>query len=283
LGLNGGRAGDGTTITRLFPVAVNTGASSALNGVTVIQVAASMNTHSLAVGSDGRAYSWGTNANGQLGDGATTTRLVPVAVNTNVSSALNGVTVIQVAASINSHSLAVGSDGRAYSWGYNSVGQLGDGTNANRLFPVAVNTSSSSALNGVTVIQVAVGYAHSLAVGSNGRAYSWGNNAAGQLGDGTLISRLLPIAVDTSSSSALNGVTVIQVAAGYIHSLAVGSNGRAYSWGGNIIGGLGDGTTTNRLFPVAVDTSSSSALTGKSVIQVAAGQYFSIAVAFPLL
>src|SRR5436305_634401 len=80
----------------------------------------------------GAVYAWGNNSNGQLGDGTTTARLTPVAV-----TLAAGVTVSAGSGGVD-HSLAVGSDGKVYAWGYNSNGQLGDGTTTQRFTPVAV-------------------------------------------------------------------------------------------------------------------------------------------------
>ena len=78
------------------------------------------------------------------------------------------------------HSLAAGSDGKLYAWGSNSNGQLGDGTTTSRTRPVQVALPA-----GVSVSAMAAGSFYSLALGSDGKLYAWGNNSSGQLlGDG---------------------------------------------------------------------------------------------------
>jgi alpha-tubulin suppressor-like RCC1 family protein len=275
-GNTNGQLGDGTTTQRLLPVVVSISASSALNGKTIVQISAG-NSHALALDSSGKVYAWGNNANGQLGDGTATQRLLPVVVSISSSSALNGKTIVLISAG-NVHSLALDSAGQVYAWGNNANGKLGDGTMNQRVFPVAVNVSTSSALNGKTVVQISAGNAHSLAVDSAGQVYAWGGNTNGRLGDGTTTNQLLPVAVNVSTSSALNGKTITQVSAS-THSFAVDSAGQVYAWGSNSNGQLGDGTTTNQLLPVAVNVSTSSALNGKTITQVAAGNLFSVAVA----
>ena len=124
-GANGnGRLGDGTTTNRFSPVLI-----SSLSNVSAI--AAGL-TFSSAYTSDGTGWSWGFNAYGQLGDGTTTQRLSPVAVvgPANVVAISTG--------SAGSNALAVTSAGEVWAWGYNSHGQVGDGTEYNRLFPVKV-------------------------------------------------------------------------------------------------------------------------------------------------
>ena len=95
--------------------------------------------------------------------------------------------------------------------GHNTYGQLGDGTITNRHSPVAVDTSG--ALNGVTLTQISAGNYHTCALSSDGKAYCWGRNGSGRLGDGTTTNRHTPVAVDTSG--ALNGVTLTHISTGY--------------------------------------------------------------------
>ncbi|MBP2329548.1 alpha-tubulin suppressor-like RCC1 family protein [Kibdelosporangium banguiense] len=142
-------------------------------------------------------------------------------------------------------------------WGEN-WGQLGDGTDTNRSVPVPVCAVGETApchrfLSGVTKIAAAGG--HSLALTSGGRVLAWGANQEGQLGDGTLIDRSVPVPVCAVGETApchrfLTGVTGID--GGYLHSVATVSGGRALAWGDNQHGQLGDGTNTNRSVPVPV-------------------------------
>jgi alpha-tubulin suppressor-like RCC1 family protein len=282
-GSNGsGQLGDNTTTKSLVPVAVNTASGvSALFGKTVVAVAAGA-SHSLALCSDGTVAAWGRNAPGQLGDNTTTTRLVPVAVNTASGvSALFGKTVVAVAAGA-SHSLALCSDGTVAAWGGNGPGQLGDNTTTTRLVPVAVNTASGvSALYGKTVVAIAAGLSHSLALCSDGTVAAWGSNDVGQLGNNQVSGgfSLVPVAVNmTSGVSALYGKTVVAIAAGLSHSLALCSDGTVAAWGLNNSGQLGNNATSDNPVPVAVNTASGvSALFGKTAVAIAAGAIHSLA------
>lgn len=137
--------------------------------------------HSLAVKADGTVMAWGANTFGQLGDGTAKDRNVPVKVEslTDVVSVAGG----------NAHSLALKSNGWVWAWGYNNDGQLGNGTFNNfRYTPGLVNSLSS-------VESVACGSMHSLAMKSDGTVWAWGNNVQGQLGDGTMDYRALPVRV----------------------------------------------------------------------------------------
>ena len=234
-GANGsGQLGDGTTSDRSRAVAVQAGQIPA--GVSLQQLSAG-GTHTLGLGSDGNVYAWGANDHGQLGDGTTTSRTSPVAVATGGIPA--GVTITEVRAG-RDHSLALGSDGKVYAWGRNSSGQLGDGTTDSRSLPVAVVVGS------VRYSTLAAGRFHSLGLATDGKVYGWGGNGFGQLGDGTTEARLEPV-----WSSGLS-VGAKGLSAGWVHSVALGVDGKAYSWGGNTYGQLGDGTVVEQSVAVAV-------------------------------
>ena len=226
-----GQLGDGTTTGRTAPVAV-----SLPGGATAVAVSAG-GAHTLALTSTGAVWAWGRNADGQLGDGTTTDRDVPVAVRLPA-----GVTVTAIAAG-GGHSLALTSTGSVLAWGAGGSGQLGDGTTTDRDVPVAVQLPA-----GVTVTAIAAGGAHSLALTSAGSVLAWGAGASGQLGDGTGAERPTPVAVDLPA-----GTTVRAVVAGASDSLALTSTGAIWSWGYNHYGQLGTGSRVDSRTPVPVD------------------------------
>ncbi len=121
-----------------------------------------------------------------------------------------------------------------YAWGYNSNGQLGNGTTTDSSVPIPVTLP-----DGVTPIAVSAGWRTSLAEGSDGNVYAWGDNQFGQLGDGTQADSSTPGQVSLPS-----GVKATAVSEGFATSLALGSNGTVYAWGANLAGQLGDGMDT---------------------------------------
>ncbi|MDT7513461.1 InlB B-repeat-containing protein, partial [Bifidobacterium sp. H1HS10N] len=145
---NYGQLGNGTVTRQATPVVVRTPDRTTYpdlpKNFTYAQVSAG-NLHSLAVGSDGNAYAWGLNVNGQLGNGTTSynAQTTPVRVKTPDRNTYPDLpkdfTYLQVSA-YGWHSLAVGSDGNAYAWGWNYHGQLGDETTTQRTAPVRVKT-----------------------------------------------------------------------------------------------------------------------------------------------
>ncbi|MBI0086682.1 RCC1 domain-containing protein [Bifidobacterium polysaccharolyticum] len=130
---------------------------------------------------------------------------------------------------------------------------------------------------GIRFAQVSTGKNHSLAVGSDGNAYAWGNNGSGQLGNGSNDSSKTPIRVKKPDSVAdKDNFSYIQVSAGGYHSLAIGTDHQVYAWGDRSRGGqVGDGSTTGNVpTPVAVNASATSP--GFQVRQVSAGYQHSL-------
>ncbi len=230
-GLNeDGQLGDGTTTDKWTPVAVSGG----LSFVAVSAGGGLYEGHSCGLATDGSAYCWGNNTNGQLGDGTWGgDRLTPVAVS-------GGLSFVEVSAGGEMHTCGVTDDGSAYCWGNNEWGQLGVGGSPwGSNLPWAVS-------GGLRFAAVSAGAFYTCGVTDDGSAYCWGENWYGQLGDGSpTASRLTPVAV-------LGGLRFAAVSAGKAHSCGLTSAGKAYCWGSNGAGQLGDGTTTNRLTPVAV-------------------------------
>ncbi len=219
-----GQLGDGTTTSRSTPVNV-AGLASGVTGL------AAGSSHTCALTTGGRVKCWGWNADGQLGDGTTTDRSTPV----NVSGLASGVAAL---AAGYRHTCALTTGGGVKCWGNNGSGQLGDGTTTNRSTPVDVVGLAS----GVTVLGTG-GY-HTCALTTGARAKCWGENAFGQLGDGTTARRSTPVEVNGLASS------ITALAGGEMHSCALTTGRGVKCWGWNAIGQLGDGTTIWRSTPV---------------------------------
>lgn len=108
-------------------------------------------------------------------------------------------------------------------WGDNSFGQLGNGSTTSSNTPVPVSLPA-----GTTVTAIAAGAGHSLAVTSTGAALAWGNNAQGQLGNGTTADSSLPVTVNVPAGSALTSVAIHRD-----HAVATTSAGTALAWSRN--------------------------------------------------
>jgi alpha-tubulin suppressor-like RCC1 family protein len=141
----------------------------------------------------------------------------------------------------------IGSNNDLYAWGIDLYGELGDGTNTTKLSPEVITLAS-----GVSPTAISAGEYHSLAIGSNGKLYAWGDNATGQLGDGTTTSEYAPEVITLGT-----GVTPTAISAGYGHSLLIGSDGNLYAWGTNTNRELGDGTITEHNSPEVISLGTS--------------------------
>lgn len=219
---------------------------SSLSGITAI---ASRGSHTLALKDDGTVWAWGRGSWGQLGDGTNSYySSTPVQVS-NLSD------VIAISAG-DVFSVALKNDGTVWAWGYNTNGQLGDGTTTSSNVPV-----QASSLSGVTAI--AAGAYHNTALKEDGTVWAWGANWNGNLGDGTTVSRNIPVQVNN-----INGVTGIT--AGWEHSAALKGDGSVWVWGSNADHQLGVGPYSKSTTPIQ--------FTGlNSVIKLAAGSYHTIA------
>lgn len=242
-----GELGDGSNTDRNSPV-------TAIGLTGIISVSGGgdqLEAHSLALKSDGTAWSWGSNIYGGLGNGTTTNTNVPGQV-----LLLTGATAISAGGW---HSSALKNDGTVWTWGWNMDGQLGDGTFVDKILPAKVN-----GLIGVKAI--AAGTYHMLALKNDGTVWAWGDNISGQIGDGSKTDRSTPVQV-----VGLSGV--VKIAAGRFFSLAVKSDGTVWTWGENLYGQLGNGNTTDSSVPVQV-----SGLSGITTATAATGAFHCMAV-----
>ena len=226
-GYNGyGRLGDGTTTNRSSPVSV-------VGGFTDwVLISAGYTTHGIRA--NGTLWGWGMGATGAIGDNTTVSKQSPVSV-------VGGFTDWVQVSGGQWRAAALRANGTAWGWGYNSSGQIGDGTTTGRISPVQV-------VGGITDwVQLNAGGQHTVAIRATGTAWAWGNNGSGQLGDGTTTNRSSPVQVVGGFT---NWVQISAVADG--STVAIRANGTAWSWGNGTNGILGDGTTVNKSSPVSV-------------------------------
>ena len=234
----------------VFPEPMAVDRSGVLKGKTLVTVAAGAN-NACALDNRGRAYCWGGNFSGELGDGTTRKRKTPVRV--DMTGQLKGRRLVEIAIG-SSHTCALDAGGRAYCWGSNTHGELGIASGADqRLVPTRVD--ASGVLRGVDLIDIGLGYDHSCAVGENGRAYCWGKARAGALGADRKTNSRVPVAVDRSG--ALGRSRLSSVDSMSHHTCASTANGKSFCWGANGAGQLGNGSTDVAFSPVRVDATSS--------------------------
>ena len=286
-----GELGNGSLTNSLTPTAV-----TMPSGVSFVTVSGGW-SHVLALDSAGSVWAWGSNAEGAIGNGSTTDATTPVAVSMPAS-----VTFSEIAAG-NSFSLALDTAGRAWAWGRNDEGELGDGyavryatapvavsmpagvtfkaIAAGELTAFAIDTSGAAwswgenvaccggNVGSPTAVAMPSGVAFqslagqefgALAIDTSGAGWAWGSNTYGQLGNGTTIDSAVPVAMTMPS-----GVSFTHVAGGFDMGVALDTSGKAWAWGINSVGQLGNATTTESLVPVPVSMPS-----GATFSQIAA-------------
>ncbi len=217
-----GQVGDGTTTHRTTPVPI----APELR----FRIVSTGYASTCAITTEYQTYCWGYNGHGQLGDGTYTTRSSPTLVAGGLQFRLVDI--------YENHTCAVAlADNRAYCWGFNGYGALGDGTiTGTRPTPAPVTGA-------LRFHQVSIGRYHSCGVATDNRAYCWGYNEKGQLGDRTEVEyRNRPTAV-------ADGHFFRQLDAGYEHTCGVRTDKRAFCWGNGRNGQIGNGQAYLSFWP----------------------------------
>lgn len=198
---------------------------------TFVSIAAGVD-FGLALKTDGTVLSWGSNFFGQLGNGGSPAQVVTPTVIPGLSN------VVAVAAGQWS-AMALKKDGTVWAWGDNHDGQVATGS----FTPSVAIPTQITALSGITAIAAGGGIMG--AVKSDGTVWAWGDNALGELGNGlvgsgTTTGNSLCCFASPQQVQGLTGVT--SIAMGGSHTIAIRSDGSAWSWGFNLYGQLGNGT-----------------------------------------
>lgn len=231
-----GQLGDDTSTNRNVPTPV-----VMPSGVTFTQLAHG-DEHTCALAADGAAWCWGLDSSGQLGNGAAGDQDVP----DEVTMPEVGVGWTQVSPGL-WHTCGLASDGTAWCWGADNLGQLGDGAgvSADQQSPLQVVMPA-----GVRFTQVSSGNFFTCALASDGAAWCWGRDDAGQIGNGagSSASQFVPVTVDMPV-----GVRFTSIDAGVASACAVADDGTGWCWGWDSFGQLGDGAPlTDRQSPSAM-------------------------------
>ncbi|MBF0451596.1 MAG: carboxypeptidase regulatory-like domain-containing protein [Candidatus Magnetomorum sp.] len=251
-----GQAGTGSQANHSIPALItHDGTNQPLN--TIIAITTGF-FHSIALDDIGSVWAWGRNDFGQLGDGSFALHHQPMPVKNADGSNFQGVVAI---ASGSNFVLALTNDGDVWAWGDNTSGQLATGSTGvetSLTYPTRVNIP-------VPCQAIAAGDQHALALTRDGHVLAWGANTYGQLGIGSQLSTTTPTSVILEDESLLANVQAI--AAGDEHSMAILADGHVMTWGKNSEGQLGDGTPTDREYPVPVQGDDPDGLVNVFVIQ----------------
>jgi alpha-tubulin suppressor-like RCC1 family protein/uncharacterized protein YjdB len=187
--------------------------------------------HTAALKTDGSLWVWGSNSDGQLGQGGTSTASLTSPV--QVGADYDWATVSAGSA----HTVALRRDGSLWVWVGNSSGQLRLGNSTTQRTPVRLGTDSDWAF-------AYAGYYHTLAIKADGSLWTTGYNGEGLLGVGDNANKNVLTRVSGGDWAAAVGSSD--------HSVALKTDGTLWAWGGNSRGQVGDSTTANRNVPVRI-------------------------------
>lgn len=188
--------------------------------------------HSAAIKTDGTLWTWGFNADGELGLGLPS---LDYSSPKQVGILTNWLTI----SAGKYHTAAIKTNGTLWTWGLNGVGQLGLGSTATFLSPVQVGALT-------TWLSVSCGDYYTLATKTDGTLWSWGHGTQGQLGlNNATFYRSSPVQVGALTNW-------LKVASGAYHVIAIKTDGTLWSWGFNASGQLGHNNTINRSSPVQI-------------------------------
>ena len=245
-GANGsGELGIATTVEEGVPVGV-------LDGVNAVGTWSSIGAggpFSCGIDPAGAAYCWGDNGDGQLGNGTegTSDDSIPIAVAAGANTQASWTSIDGGW----NFACGLGANALAYCWGDNGYGQIGNGTFRSPDDSLPRQVSAGANAQG-TWSALSVGYSFACALAPDSSAYCWGDNAAGQLGNGVSNTSddSVPRAVVPGDN--LSGLWS-SISAGSMHACGIAADGKGYCWGFNSSGQLGDGSNTHSDSPVEVD------------------------------
>jgi alpha-tubulin suppressor-like RCC1 family protein len=225
-----GQLGDGETDQR------NRYAPVAVDGDRTYTTITAGGSHTCALETSGKAWCWGYDNTGQVGDGGTSqaSKFAPVAVEGDRS--------YTTIAAGSHHTCALETSGKAWCWGYDYYGQIGnDAIQADVHAPAGV-------AGGRTYKAISAG-SHTCALDAAGKAWCWGNDSTGQVGDGgtSQASKFTPVAV-------VGDRVYATITAGWSHTCALEPSGKAWCWGEDTSGQVGDDDTNqqDKVAPVTV-------------------------------
>ncbi|KAD4982510.1 hypothetical protein R6Q59_002109 [Mikania micrantha] len=219
--------------------------------------------HSVALDSLGQVFSWGYGGFGALGHSVYTRELSPKKVEGTWDGKIS-----QIATS-GTHTAAITETGQLYTWGRDEgEGRLGLGPNRGPNEAGGLSIPSEVKALPVPVVSVACGGFFTTVITNDGHLWSWGANSNNELGRGNRVGGWKPQPIP-----GLEGVSVIQIASGGYHSLALTDEGRVLSWGYGGHGQLGHFSTQNQPVPTVIES-----LASEKVVYIACGGSSSAAV-----
>jgi alpha-tubulin suppressor-like RCC1 family protein len=234
--------------------------------VIVPNTASSLNFSSISLGFDhrcgltftGKAYCWGSNINGELGTGDSIDSQIPVAVNLTRTGENLQFSSISVG---NGFTCGLTVKGIGYCWGANVFGELGI-----RHLETSVPETIAAPKGEQSLVFSAISAGGTFTCGLTliGKAYCWGDNENGELGNHSIVDSTIPVAVAAPKGE--SPIIFSSISTGDTHSCGLNLKGKAYCWGANEYGALGDNTHADSSLPISVaDPTDENSLTFSSI------------------
>ena len=201
-----GELGDGTNNNRNNPICISE-LENALKGKNIIDIDTVSSTI-FALDTEGKIYTWGSNAFGLLGNGTTNSSNIPICIS-DLNNALKGKKIVDIYTG--SYNIIVkDNEGKIYTWGNNRYGQVGDGITEvgdgnYRNTPICISDLDND-IKGKNIVDIYFFDSYTVIVIDNeGKIYAWGHNGYGQLGNGNYESSNTPICISDLEGNVLNG------------------------------------------------------------------------------
>ena len=266
-----GQLGNGTNTRTNNPMCISDISGSEVNGKRIKQIRMSDRGNVLAIDDSGKVYAWGDNSKGQLGNGLTDNKSLPICISDLQNNALNGKKIEKIFLS-DANAFALDNNGKLYSWGGgNFSGQLGNGSSVSSKTPMCISDMDGSELKGKKIVNVILNYYVSIALDENGKVYVWGDNSKGQLGIGNTENQMLPICLNDLTGHIFYGkkITNITIAedTNTIDFMACDYEGNAYVWGKNDQGQLCTGDSVDRQTPIILNQIENSIFYNQKITQ----------------
>lgn len=266
-----GQLGNGTNTRTNNPMCISDISGSEVNGKRIKQIRMSDRGNVLAIDDSGKVYAWGDNSKGQLGNGLTDNKSLPICISDLQNNALNGKKIEKIFLS-DANAFALDNNGKLYSWGGgNFSGQLGNGSSVSSKTPMCISDMDGSELKGKKIVNVILNYYVSIALDENGKVYVWGDNSKGQLGIGNTENQMLPICLNDLTGHIFYGkkITNITIAedTNTIDFMACDYEGNAYVWGKNDQGQLCTGDSVDRQTPIILNQIENSIFYNQKIAQ----------------
>ena len=198
-----GQLGDGTTTSRNVPKCISDMPDNELNGkrVTNMYVNFRHGRTVIVLDDEGKVYLWGNNGNGQIGNGSTEEVItLPICISEEASN-LKGKGIEKIYP-LGELIALIDNEGKTYTWGNNSDGQLGDGTTIEKNIPECISDIENSALKGKIIkdIYYESGNRKVMAIGQNEELYMWGKDVSN-----------MPVNITQTGDNALNNKYIVAI------------------------------------------------------------------------